>query len=152
MPRAIHYYDINTQQLNTLETLEKYTSHLDKDFDSSSIELKPILRYVHAHLFEKTLCVKTIRIACEVRNNNVTTRFRQATGMTICEYVAQRRLEVAACILSSLEVNIYVLAAAVGYTEEAFSKAFRRSYGCSPLWYRKKCSRTNGNALIPPDK
>ena len=57
------------------------------------------------------------------------------------EYVIKQRLKAAEIILREREVNIYLLANAIGYTEEAFSKLFKRVNGYSPLQYREKVLR-----------
>ena len=130
--------DIVTQQQATTAALKKYAYMLDTQLDHMPIDVKTTAQYIHAHLFESSLNVNAISTASRTRNHNMTTRFRQATGKGIREYIKSRRLDAAASILSTQEVNIYLLAAAVGYTEEAFSKAFKNAYGCSPLLYHRK--------------
>lgn len=127
--------DFLTQQDAIQKSFQGFVGQLDQNADAMPFEVQVILRYVHAHLFEPVLTAHAIKKACGLANNNVTTRFRRATGMGIWEYVANQRLAAAARVLSTQRVNIYLLAAAVGYTEEAFSKAFKNKYACTPLEY-----------------
>jgi len=46
-----------------------------------------------------------------------------------------------------MEVNIYLLATAIGYTEEAFSKIFKKTYGYPPSHYREKELREMGKRV-----
>jgi transcriptional regulator GlxA family with amidase domain len=135
MPTAYRTGDFSTQQEVIQKTFQRFLSQLDQNAGAMPFEVRVILRYVHAHLFEPGLTVHAIRKACGLANNNVTTRFRRATGMGIREYVVNHRLAAAARVLSTQSVNIYLLAAAAGYTEEAFSKAFKNQYDCTPLQY-----------------
>ena len=63
--------------------------------------------------------------------------FHAITGSTYAEYVRDRRLEVAAYRLVFTRDRILDIALQVGYeTQEAFTRAFKRSYGSSPGQYR----------------
>jgi len=50
-------------------------------------------------------------------------------------------LKAAETVLKETEVSIYLLANAIGYTEEAFSKLFKRVKGESPLKFCHKVLR-----------
>jgi AraC family transcriptional regulator len=59
--------------------------------------------------------------------------FEVITGLTAGDYVRRRRLSKAALELSGGDVKIIDLALKYGYASpEAFSKAFRRVFGCTP--------------------
>ena len=144
MMKAAQHDDLITQQMATTKELMRYVACIDLPLDHIPREVQAMIGYIYAHLFEPTLSVEAIKTACGTRNNNVTTRFQQATGMGIWKYIVARRLEAAAVVLSTLEVNMYILAAAVGYTEEAFSKAFKNAYECSPFRYHRNKYKRNG--------
>ena len=69
-------------------------------------------------------------------------------GETLGDYLRRRRLEIAAIILlSQPHMSILQVALAVGFgSSEAFSRAFRTRFGCTPsLWRREKAG------LLPPN-
>lgn len=128
--------DVVAQERAITRALGKCAELFDFLIEDTPTEAHSMLRYIHAHLFEQSLSVGCVRAACGMRNHNVTTKFRRSVGMGVWEYITARRLEAAASILSSQQVSIYLLAGAVGYSEESFSKAFKSAYGCSPGQYR----------------
>ncbi len=66
-------------------------------------------------------------------------KFHEFTGVTFKEYVSKRKLALAA--KSLLETDDKILDVALNYgfsSNEAFSRAFCREYGCSPRSFRVK--------------
>lgn len=64
-------------------------------------------------------------------------KFHEVTGVTFKEYVSKRKLSLAAKAL--LETNDRILDVALSYgfsSNEAFSRAFCKEYGCSPRKFR----------------
>ncbi len=64
-------------------------------------------------------------------------KFREYTGVTFKEYVLKRKLALASCEL--LETNFRVIDIAMNYgfsSNESFTRAFVREYGCSPSRFR----------------
>lgn len=123
------------------EALTRFRDSLYSRLECFPLEAQKMLRYIHEHLFEETLTVEEVKRACGLTNNNVTTKFRQSVGLGAREYIVDQRLKAATAILHEREVTIYLLAAALGYTEEAGSKLFKKTFGCPPLQYRKKVLR-----------
>lgn len=67
--------------------------------------------------------------------------FRQQYGITIYQYVLNRRLECAQKLLAALEAQVKDVAALVRYSNIShFSEAFRRKFGCTPSEYKKTLS------------
>jgi transcriptional regulator GlxA family with amidase domain len=88
---------------------------------------------IHRHLFDPALDVTAVRQRCGLRNNNVSTRFRTALGEGIREYIERLRLEAASELLAAGNLEIFLVALAVGYHhQETFSRAFQRHFGCAP--------------------
>jgi transcriptional regulator GlxA family with amidase domain len=92
MLRVARQNDLVTQEETTSKALRRFAAHLDLHLDHMPMEVQVMIAYIHAHLFESTLSVRAITTACKTRNNNVTTKFRQATGKGIWEYVVSRRI------------------------------------------------------------
>lgn len=66
-------------------------------------------------------------------------RFREATGKTPLQYLAEYRIALASQMLREDELSIAEIAYRVGYeTDSAFSKAFKRLVGLSPTTYRAR--------------
>lgn len=64
--------------------------------------------------------------------------FKKDTGMTLCKYIQGRRLEAAARELAETKRPVVEIALEAGYgSQQAFARAFRREYGCTPRTYRK---------------
>lgn len=124
------------------DALRGFVNVLDSRIDFFPIEVQIMLKYIHKHLFEETLTVEKVKEACRLKNNNITTKFWQNVGTGTREYIVTQRLKAAASILHTTEANIYQIAFVVGFTEEAFSKLFKKKYGCTPLNYRR--AKKNG--------
>jgi AraC-like DNA-binding protein len=74
-------------------------------------------------------------------------RFTAAVGVPPMQYVSQRRMELAAGLLSSTSLNLAEIAARVGYgSEAALSRAYKRCVGVPPAEWRR--GRRAGQALV----
>lgn len=64
--------------------------------------------------------------------------FHKLTGMTLKQYVAGRRLSLAAIKIRDTRERILDIAIEFGYSsQEALSRAFKNQYGCTPAKYRQ---------------
>jgi len=64
--------------------------------------------------------------------------FRHIVGMTVFDFVTQRRLEVARQLLQESDLQIRQIADRIGYQNPGdFTRAFRRQYGVTPRSYRR---------------
>lgn len=64
--------------------------------------------------------------------------FRHTVGMTVFDFVTQRRLEVARQLLQESDLQIRQIADRIGYLNPGdFTRAFRRQYGITPRSYRR---------------
>lgn len=65
-------------------------------------------------------------------------QFHEITGMTLKSYLAVRRLSKATLVVRDSKERILDIALQYGYSsQEAFSRAFKSAYGCTPSAYRK---------------
>ena len=127
--------------------LGKFQQKQQLDTYSMPLDVETALKYITDHLFEARLNVSTLQEACNLRNNNLSGRFRRYTGLSLYEYILGKRLEAAMHLLTFGKIEIYLIAAAVGYTHhESFSRAFKRWVGCSPSEYRAKFNRRSRQA------
>jgi two-component system response regulator YesN len=74
-----------------------------------------------------------------VKNNNISTYFRQTVGMGIREYIEDKRMQAAMQLLAHQELAIFLIGLGIGYLhEESFTRAFRRRCGRTPSEYRRE--------------
>ena len=71
-------------------------------------------------------------------------RFRGLVGESVMAYVARRRMHVAAGLLGTTDLSLTEIAARVGYSSVAFSKAFKRWSGQAPGRYRSPIGPSSG--------
>lgn len=64
-------------------------------------------------------------------------KFHEFIGLTYKKYLLKRKLALSAIDLTRTEYRILDIAVKYGFSShEAFSRAFRKEYGCSPCEYR----------------
>ena len=83
--------------------------------------------------------MRTAEIAREVGlgKKRFAEQFRRETGMTVKEYLADRRCAIAAQLLLDSRASIQEIAVYVGYSDNNyFSKVFKANRGFSPQAYR----------------
>ena len=96
-------------------------------------DVAAVLEFIHAHVFESSLNVNTVKRGCRVKNNNISARFRIGLGLGIRDYIEALRLYAASRLLQGQRFEVYLIAMAVGYEhQETFCRAFRRHFGCPP--------------------
>lgn len=68
-------------------------------------------------------------------------KFHEAVGISFKEYVQHRKLSLAVRELLNTDRRILDIAIQYGFSSnEAFTRAFSKIYGCSPNEYRKQCN------------
>lgn len=133
--------DVIIQKQIIENALNNFRDIINLHIEFYPVEIQKMLKYIHKHLFEKTLTIEGVKTACKLTNHNITTKFKNCLGEGAREYIVRLRLTAAASILHYKSVNVYLIAEAVGYTEEAFSKLFKKTFGCSALHYRQNILR-----------
>ena len=134
------HFDVSTlsaQRKSMRELLENFRGTLHAGLDGHDPRVYEMMKYVHLHLFRRSLSVDEIKEACRCRNNNIVTLFKQEVETDIRHYIACMRLDAAAYVMRREKVTISLLATCVGYTEELFWRDFKANYGCTPLQFMK---------------
>ncbi len=96
----------------------------------------PALAALHAAP-DRRWTVGEIAAAAAVSRSGLDERFRQVLGRSPIRYLADWRMHLADGLLASTDATVFAIARKVGYdSEEAFSRAFKRSRGSSPSHWR----------------
>jgi len=98
--------------------------------------LAPAMKAIHTAP-ERKWTVPDLAAEAAVSRSMLDARFRDVLGLSPIRYVNDWRMRVAQELLSTTEVTVAAIARRVGYdSEEAFSRAFKRSHGASPSAWR----------------
>jgi transcriptional regulator GlxA family with amidase domain len=101
---------------------------------------------LHANLSAGTLC----RIA-GMSERTFVRRFRQETGLTVGEFVAEARLETACRLLTETTLSLKEVAARCGFeTTATMRRTFLPRLGVTPRRYREAFSLSDGGQAAPP--
>src|SRR5436305_11606795 len=104
--------------------------------------VRVILSFVHEHLFESGLNASTVRRACKLGNNSVSSRFHWIVGLGLKEYIEACRLKAAQHLLYEADLEVYLIALSVGCDhQETVFRAFLRQTGCKPSEWRLKARK-----------
>jgi transcriptional regulator GlxA family with amidase domain len=86
-----------------------------------------------------------------VPERTVKRRFKQATGLTLIDYVQNLRIEEAKRLLETSERPVDDISAGVGYEDASFfRRVFKRRTGLVPLQYRRLFRQTGVKPLSAP--
>ena len=120
---------------------------IDQDLARAGSKLTPLLEHIRAHLFSPGLNVRSLKQACGVRDNSVSTAFGRSIGLPPRPYIEARRLETAERLLRDTALPVHQVGDLVGFSSEAvFYRAFRRLHGEGPRRFRKRAQAGAGNA------
>lgn len=98
--------------------------------------LNPALAQLHAAP-ERKWTVAGLAAEAAVSRSLLDERFRQVLGRSPIRYLTEWRMHVAEDLLASTDLGVAQVARRVGYeSEEAFSRAFKRTHGRSPSVWR----------------
>lgn len=134
------------QALKTLTALRSWTVSFatkalgfiaERGEDGSNAILR-VKRFIDANLHDD---LNRERIAGQVYLNPayLSRLFRKETGMSLTDYIVERRMEKVKELLTRTNVKISDIALSVGYANFShFSKQFKRSTGLTPQEYRRK--------------
>lgn len=117
--------------------IERFCTEIRKQKAAGYSSLvRQAIDYMEVNLSKPMPTVEIARAAGAERKRFVE-RFRKETGMTVKEYLANRRCTIAAQLLLESRVSIQEIAAYVGYPDSNyFSKVFKAGMGVSPQEYR----------------
>jgi AraC-like DNA-binding protein len=104
--------------------------------------LAPAMAQLHAAP-ERKWTVAELARAAAVSKSVLDQRFRDVLGRSPIRYLTEWRMHLADDLLGTTQLSVAAVARRVGYeSEEAFSRAFRRSHGSPPGAWRIAQQRT----------
>jgi YesN/AraC family two-component response regulator len=108
----------------------------ERESNKSSESVEQIKRYVEAHL-AGDLSLQAVAERVSLHPRYVSQLFKEETGVNFVEYVNKRRIEAAALLIKSTDLNVEQIAARVGFNTPAyFIKKFKEAYGVTPKTYK----------------
>lgn len=111
-------------------------------------KIAQIQSYMRSHLAED-LSLKEVADLFFLNPAYLSRLFKEKTGMTFSDYLAELRISCAKDLLNTTSQSILVIAQAVGYQEaNSFSRLFKKRTGMSPQKFRN-LNRTNARDGIP---
>jgi len=102
-----------------------------------SLPVRRVIIYIDSDL-TADLSLKALAVSQNISPGYLSTLFKKETGMTITEYVNNRRIRHAIRLLNSTQLQIQTIARHCGIPDvNYFSKVFKKQTGKSPKEYRK---------------
>ena len=101
------------------------------------IKIQKVIDKIEDNLTDE-LDYGAIAAAMAVSEADLQRSFKMITGLTISEYIRNRRLTMAALDLKNNDSKVLDIALKYGYqTAESFSKVFKQYHGCTPVEAKK---------------
>lgn len=120
------YLDFATR-MNELKKSSHYSKHITNCLD-----------YINNHLMSE-ISTQTISNALEMNKSYLSTLFRKETGMTISQYIEQKRIELACNMLSYSDYRyIDISNMLCFYSHSHFIQIFKKHKGMTPKQYRDR--------------
>ena len=118
--------------------------------DGNIVLAREMMEYIAQHYGENIqLC--DIASAVNISESKCSKVFRQYTGIPPISYLISYRLEKSAELLQSTMMPISQIALECGFSQQSYyTKLFARTYGSTPLGFRKKHTKVTKKALSPP--
>lgn len=129
----------NRRQLNQMKQYgEQFVASLSKEAKADTVDaLETATRYIDAHLSEE-LSVRELAGLCYVSADHLTRLFKKKYGMTVSEYVQDKRITLAAELLKQGDLSISTISGMVGFGNYSyFTEQFKKRYGMTPRDYQK---------------
>ncbi len=98
----------------------------------SPAKLTLVIDYIHAHL-QQDLSVKEIAAIAQISQYHFLRLFKQKMGITLHQYILQRRVERAKALLQHSPLSLADIALRVGFCDQShLTRAFKRMVGMTP--------------------
>lgn len=135
----------NFFQKSTLYEIKQYVEDQTYAYfrgipDSSQRKItNEIIRYIEKNYQDHTITVESIANAVHLTTSHISHLFKDDTGRTIKQYLAEYRIDVSRQLLKDRQTKLSEVARLSGFVDaNYFTKIFRRHVGMTPSEYREK--------------
>ena len=140
-------YFQNVEAAKSLSELTGVASTMNRDFvervhavrtQKLSREIEAACSYIERHL-EEELSIASLASYAGYMEYYFSKKFKRELGLTPAEYIRKKRLEKAALLLRSSDLDAQQIATRLQFCSQSyFTDCFRKEYGISPTKYRKE--------------
>ena len=118
---------------------QQYIDSLAKDSRSDAANaLDTAVQYIDSHLTED-LSVRELATLCYVSADHLTRLFKKKFGVSVSEYIQERRIRLAGELMRHPDMTISMVANQVGFGNYSyFTEQFKKYFGVTPREYQKK--------------
>ena len=118
---------------------EQYIENMARESRSESANaLENAVKYIDSHLTEE-LTVRDLGAICYVSADHLTRLFKKKYGMSVSEYIQDKRIRLAGELLRREDMTISMAANSVGFGNYSyFTEQFKKHYGMTPREYQKQ--------------
>lgn len=118
---------------------QQYIDSLAKESRSdSSNALDTAVQYIDSHLTED-LSVRELAAICYISADHLTRLFKKKFGVSVSEYIQERRIRLAGELMRHQDMTISMVANKVGFGNYSyFTEQFKKYFGVTPREYQKK--------------
>lgn len=152
---AYNLSDLYIQKMDLCETEEQITAlhqemfaHFTKQVADSrrrKVISKPVLLcldYIYYHLYEK-ITVTNLGEYVHLNPKYLSSVFKKELGITVSEYIIEKRLEAARNMLKFSEYSYSEISSILAFSSQShFISIFKKNTGLTPAQYRNKYFRT----------
>lgn len=153
---AYNTSDLYIQQVDSCQTVNHVLAVYEEMFSfftqsmsavkKKNLYTKPVLLcmdYIYYHLYEK-ITVSILAKQVDMNANYLSGLFKKETGQNISEYIIGQRMEAAKNMLLYSDSSCSDITSILNFNSQSyFTKVFHRTYGMTPVEYRKKFFRSN---------
>ena len=140
-------YFQNVEAAKSLSELTGVATTMHRDFvervhavrtQKLSREIEAACSYIERHL-EEELSIASLASYAGYMEYYFSRKFKRELGLTPAEYIRKKRLEKAALLLRSSDLDAQQIATRLQFCSQSyFTDCFRKEYGISPTKYRKE--------------
>lgn len=111
--------------------------YIDRPLGARDGQLVPAFDYLERNL-DGAITLEAAAMASHMSARTLTRRFKVATGMTLFDWVAKRRVQEARRLLEATELSVLQISHQVGFgSAESMRLRFIEDVGCNPSQYRQ---------------